>query len=157
MAGQYSLGTVPVSQSPLKRFERYLQNRGMRMTQQRRLLLDHVFSRHQHFDADTLIEQLPESGRKGYVSRPTVYRTLSEFVDAGLLRKMQLGSRAVYEHDYGYPQHDHLFCVACRRLIEFQSDDLLALRAAVAGEHGFQVSGHRLIITGFCESCRPTS
>jgi Fur family ferric uptake transcriptional regulator len=126
----------------------------MRMTQQRRLLLDHVFSRHQHFDADTLIEQLPASGEAGYVSRPTVYRTLNEFVDAGLLRKFQLGGRSVYEHDYGYPQHDHLHCLECQRLIEFKSDGLLELRAAVAREHHFHVTGHRLIITGICERCQ---
>ena len=154
MTGDYSLGNVEVSSSPLQRFEEYLQSRGMRMTQQRRLLLEHVFSRHQHFDADSLIEQLPASGEPGYVSRPTVYRTLSEFVDAGLLHKFQLGGRSVYEHDYGYPQHDHLHCIECQRLIEFQSDGLVELRAAVAREHQFQVTGHRLIITGICERCQ---
>ena len=103
------------------RFEEYLQSRGMRMTQQRRLLLEHVFSRHEHFDADALIEQMPSSGKEGHVSRPTVYRTLNEFVDAGLLRRFQLGGRAVYEHDYGYPQHDHLHCLECQKLIEFKA------------------------------------
>lgn len=154
MVEDFSLSNVQVALSPLERFEEYLQSRGMRMTQQRRLLIDHVFSRHQHFDADTLIEQLPSSGEAGHVSRPTVYRTLNEFVDAGLLRRFQLSGRAVYEHDYGYPQHDHLHCLECQKLIEFQSDELLALRAAVAREHRFQVTGHRLIISGLCEECR---
>jgi Fur family ferric uptake transcriptional regulator len=149
-----SLGNVRVSSSPLQRFEEYLHSRGMRMTQQRRLLIDHVFVRHQHFDADTLIEQMPSSGQEGHVSRPTVYRTLNEFVDAGLLRRFQLGGRAVYEHDYGYPQHDHLHCLECQKLIEFQSDEMLALLTKVAREHRFQVSGHRLIISGVCENCR---
>src|SRR5512137_3019123 len=116
MAGRESLGNVEISLSPLERFGEYLQSRGRRMTQQRRLLVKHVFSRHQHFDADTLIEQLRSGGEAGRVSRPTVYRTLNEFVDAGLLRRLQLGGRAVYEHDYGYPQHDHLQCLECQRL-----------------------------------------
>jgi Fur family ferric uptake transcriptional regulator len=154
MAEDFSLGDVEVSLSPLERFEEYLQSRSMRMTQQRRFLLDHVFSRHQHFDADTLIDQLPSSGEQGHVSRPTVYRTLNELVDAGLLRKFQLGGRAVYEHDYGYPQHDHLHCIECQKLIEFRSEELLELRSAVAREHRFQVTGHRLIISGICEECR---
>jgi Fur family ferric uptake transcriptional regulator len=81
---------------------------------------------------------------------------LSEFVDAGLLRKFQLGGRAVYEHDYGYPQHDHLHCTECGKLIEFTSDELLELRAAVARRHQFHVTGHRLIIAGTCEECRRT-
>ena len=154
MSDEYSLGSVVVALSPLERFEEYLQSRDMRMTKPRRLLLDHVFSRHEHFDAETLIDQLPSSGKEGYVARPTVYRTLKEFVKAGLLREFQLDGRAVYEHDYGYPQHDHLYCKECHKLIEFQSDELLELREAVARENQFRVTGHRFIITGVCEDCR---
>jgi Fur family ferric uptake transcriptional regulator len=75
-------------------------------------------------------------------------------VDAGLLKKMVLGGRAVYEHDYGYPQHDHLYCTSCQRLIEFSSDELLRIRNAVAGQHQFRAQGHRLIISGICADCR---
>ena len=154
MSNNYSLGSVQVALTPLERFEEYLQSRGMRNTDQRRLLVEHVFSSHDHFDADTLLEQLPRKGEDGYVSRPTVYRTLSEFVDAGLLRKFELDGRAVYEHDYGYPQHDHLYCSHCQQLFEFKSDELIQLRDRVARDHGFRVTGHRLIITGICEDCR---
>ncbi len=83
--------------TPEDRFEEYLQSKGKRNTQQRRNLMELVCSRHEHFDADTLIDQLPRKGNAGYVSRPTVYRTLAEFVDAGLLHKFQLDGRAVYE------------------------------------------------------------
>lgn len=143
-----------VALTPEERFQDYLQSRGMRNTQQRQILLDTVFEQHDHFDADQLIERLPAKGSKGYVSRPTVYRTLAEFVDAGLLRKFELSGRSVYEHDYGYPQHDHLHCQKCDQLIEFQSPDLIALRDKVAKENGFRVKSHRLIITGICDSCR---
>ena len=149
-----SLGNIEVAQSPLARFEEYLQSRGMRNTEQRRILVDQVFSHHEHFDADDLIDQLPRKDEPGHVSRPTVYRTLAEFVDAGLLRKFELDGRAVYEHDYGYPQHDHLYCTECNKLIEFQSDELLRLRDKMAEEHNFRVSSHRLIINGICEECR---
>jgi Fur family ferric uptake transcriptional regulator len=145
---------VEVALTPQQRFEEFLQSRGMRVTQQRRLLVDHVFSRHEHFDADTLIEQLPTSGQPGHVSRPTVYRTLNEFVDAGLLRRFVLNGRAVYEHDYGYPQHDHLHCVECNQLFEFQCDELIALRERFAREQRFRVTGHRLIISGVCAECQ---
>ncbi len=154
MPKDLSFDRVEVSLTPLERFEEYLQSRGMRNTGQRRVLVEYVFSQHDHFDADALIEKLPRKGQPDYVSRPTVYRTLAEFVDAGLLRKFELDGRAVYEHDYGYPQHDHLYCQSCHRLIEFQSDELLALRDRVALQHRFHIVGHRLIITGICEACR---
>jgi Fur family ferric uptake transcriptional regulator len=153
MSDDQSLGSVAVSLTPQERFEEFLQSRGMRNTEQRRSLLDYVFSGHDHFDADSLMEKLPRKGEPGHVSRPTIYRTLNEFVDAGLLRRFELDGRAVYEHDYGYPQHDHLYCKQCQRLIEFRSDELLQLRDGVAREHRFRVTSHRLIITGICEEC----
>ena len=153
MSDQSPLGHVPVASSPRERFVEYLQSRGMRVTQQRLALVEHVFSRHEHFDADQLMEQLPLSGQPGHVSRPTVYRTLGEFVDAGLLRKFVLNGRSVYEHDYGYPQHDHFHCTECNRLFEFENEQLVKLREELGREHRFKVVGHRLIITGVCEQC----
>lgn len=154
MSRQPSLEHIPVSLTPRERFVEYLQSRSMRITQQRLALVDHVFSRHEHFDADQLMEQLPRTGQPGYVSRPTVYRTLGEFVDAGLLRKFVLNGRAVYEHDYGYPQHDHFHCTECNRLLEFTSDALITLRDEVARAHNFRVAGHRFIISGVCDDCQ---
>ena len=156
MAHDFSLGTVDVSLTPLERFEEYLQSRGKRVTQQRRMIVERVFSRHDHFDADDLLEQLRKHARGRTVSRPTVYRTLTELVDAGLLRKMVLKDRSVYEHDYGYPQHDHLHCQKCDKLIEFSSDEVKEIRDAVGRKHNFRVLGHRLIISGLCADCTRT-
>ena len=125
----------------------------MRNTSPRRFLIDQVFAKHEHFDADSLIDQLPRKGEDNYVSRPTVYRTLNEFVDAGLLRSFQLDGRQVYEHDYGYPQHDHLYCTRCRKLIEFRSDEIIRVRDQVADANQFRVTGHRLIVHGVCYDC----
>lgn len=152
-SNNFTLGSVEVSSSPVERFVEFLESRGKRVTQQRRFLVEQVFSRHEHFEADDLIEEFAHgSGQK--ISRPTIYRSLSEMVEAGLLRKMSLQGRTVYEHDYGYPQHDHLHCQECQKLIEFQSDELVELRKAVAREHDFQVEGHRLVISGTCKDCR---
>ena len=157
MVDGFSLGTVQVASSPQERFAEFLQSKGKRVTHQRRILVDHVFERHDHFDAEELILNLARQPQASKVSRPTVYRTLNELVDAGLLRRMTMGGRAVYEHDYGYPQHDHLHCTICDKLIEFQSSELRQLREAVAGEHLFRVTGHRLIITGVCTDCNRKS
>ncbi len=153
-SSEFSLGEVRVALSPVDRFEEFLSSRGKRITQQRKFLVEKVFSRHQHFEADDLVEELARSVESAKISRPTIYRTLSEMVDAGLLRQVSLPGRNVYEHDYGYPQHDHLHCQDCDTLIEFQSDELVRIRKAVAREHGFLVHGYRLVITGICEDCR---
>jgi len=151
---EFSLRSVRVKTTPLERFAEFLRLRGKRITRQRRWIVEQVFSHHDHFDADELMSHLAEmiSGRK--LSRPTVYRTLGELVEAGLLRKMTLGGRSVFEHEYGYPSHDHLYCQVCNRLIEFHSDSLEKLRDAVAREHDFQVSSHRMFVTGICSACQ---
>ena len=149
-----NFNSVSMARSPEERFEDYMQSRGMRNTEQRRALIKVVFSQHEHFDADQLIDRLPSKGKTGYVSRPTVYRTLNEFLDAGLLKKFDLDGRSVYEHDYGYPQHDHFYCNRCQKLIEFQNGNLIDQIEKVASEHKFQTRSHRLIINGICDDCR---
>ncbi|OHB76626.1 MAG: transcriptional repressor [Planctomycetes bacterium RBG_16_64_10] len=154
MPEKFSLSSVQVVQKPLDRFEEYLQRKRMRNTRQRRMIVEQVFRQHEHFDADDLIASLALAVGQRKISRPTVYRTLAEMVEAGLLRRMHLGGRGVFEHDYGYPQHDHLHCQRCNKLIEFHSDQLQEIRDAVARQHGFCVVGHRLIIGGICRQCR---
>ena len=152
-ADNFSLGSVEVALSPVERFREFLESRGKKFTSQRELLVEKIFTRHDHFEADELVESLAY-GENNKVGRATVYRTLAELVKAGLLRKLDLGDRVVYEHDYGYPQHDHLHCEQCRKLIEFQSEELVKLREEVAAQYGFKVNGHRLIINGICQECR---
>ena len=62
--------------------------------------------------------------------------------------------RSVYEHDYGYPRHDHLYCERSHQLIEFQSQELLDLIHKIAREHDFQVGSHRLIVYGVSKESR---
>lgn len=147
------LPSVPVAMTPLARFEEYLQTKGQRQTEQRRFLIGEVFEQHGHFDADDLVARLPDKGQPNYVSPATVYRTLKEFVDAGLLNAFQLEGRTIYEFDYGYPEHDHLYCTECQQLVEFQSEAMDKIRDQTAAEHGFRVTGHQLLITGVCRPC----
>jgi Fur family ferric uptake transcriptional regulator len=156
LAPDFSLGKVNVALTPRERFEEFLQTRGKRITRQRQMIVEHVSSHHEHFDAEQLLADLRRTREGAKASRPTVYRTLTEMVDAGLLKKMVLGGRAVYEHDYGYPQHDHLYCTSCHKLIEFSSGELLRIRDAVAAKHQFRAQGHRLIVSGLCADCRST-
>jgi Fur family ferric uptake transcriptional regulator len=148
-----SLPAVAVSQTPEDKFREYLASRPkpQRFTDQQRELLAHVFARHSHFDADELIEKL--KGARVSVSRATVYRTLAKLVDAGLLRRIELGDRTVYDHDYGYPAHDHLVCERCDSMTEFQSAELEALLERVAALHQFRAAGHTLVVRGVCAAC----
>jgi Fur family transcriptional regulator, ferric uptake regulator len=87
------------------------------------------------------------------VSRATIYRTLSKLVDAGLLRRLDFGPRMYYEHDYGYPQHEHMFCTSCHKVIEFQHPALQAIINEVCLKENFQMEGHSFIVRGTCADC----
>lgn len=154
MSDDFSLSSVSTPLPAEERFAQFLKSRGKRVTRQRRIIVETVFSHHDHFDADELMDHLKDLIAQRQVSRPTVYRTLSELVESGLLRKMNLGDRSVFEHEYGYPRHDHLHCQVCNQLIEFHSEAMEKLRDAVAREHDFQVIGHRMFVNGVCARCR---
>ena len=147
------LPTVEVSQTPEEKFREYLTSRPrpQRYTTQQRDMVTYIFSKHNHFDADELIDEMKGEGFR--VSRATVYRTLNKLVDASLLRRINLGSRTVYEHDYGYVQHDHLYCEQCGTMIEFQEAQLEQLIQDVCQQHQFHNLGHSFIIRGVCMNC----
>ncbi|MFN4260370.1 MAG: Fur family transcriptional regulator [Gemmataceae bacterium] len=148
-----SLPSIEVSQSPESKFREYLASRAkpQRFTEQQRDMVRYIFSKHNHFDADQLIDDMKREGFR--VSRATVYRTLGKLVDAGLLRRLELGPRMFYEHDYGYPQHEHLVCEKCGQMIEFLNPEIEAIIRNVSREHNFQVTGHTFIIRGACADC----
>ncbi len=147
------LPAVEVSQSPEAKFREYLASRprAQRYTEQQRDMVRYIFAQHNHFDADQLIDDMKQAGFS--VSRATIYRTLSKLVDAGLLRRLEMGPRMFYEHDYGYPQHEHLVCQQCGKMIEFQNPAIETVIQDVCREHNFQTAGHTFIIRGTCAEC----
>jgi Fur family ferric uptake transcriptional regulator len=147
------LPPVEVSQSPESKFREYLASRPkpQRCTKQQERMVRFIFSQHNHFDAEKLIDDMKQAGLP--VSRATVYRTLTKLVDAGLLRRLELGPSMYYEHDYGYPQHEHLYCRQCGKVIEFQHPELDTLIRQVGLEHGFHAASHTFIVRGTCSDC----
>ncbi len=147
------LPAVAVSQSPEEKFREYLSSRpkAQRFTEQQRDMVRYIFSQHNHFDADQLIDDMKEQGFR--VSRATVYRTLTKLVDAGLLRRLEMGPRMYYEHDYGYPQHEHMHCTQCDKIIEFQTPAIEMALREVCRQHHFNATGHSFIVRGTCADC----
>jgi Fur family transcriptional regulator, ferric uptake regulator len=145
------LAPLSVSESPVEKFRQFLEIRGEKLTEPRRVLVRHIFDSHKHFDADELVRDIHNAGHA--ISRSTVYRTLRLLVESGLLRELRLTNRSAFEHDYGYPAHDHLHCTVCNRVVEFRNEEILKIRDAVGRAYGFRPSGHRFVITGVCASC----
>lgn len=135
-----------------QRFLSFLRERGMRVTQERLVLFDEIFSRHGHIDAEELLDGLKERGEK--ISRATVYRNLDLLVECGLVSKVRLGrNRFQYEHVHEGQRHDHLVCAECGRVVEFVSPGIAALQTEICRAHGFVPDEHTLQISGVCVRC----
>jgi len=120
------------------------------LTAQRRAILEAVFSTRQHFTADQLLAW--SQARDRSVSRATVYRTLPLLTASGLVRELDFGKdRKVYDPNYAdHPNHNHLICENCDRIIEFESDQIARLAEAIGRELGLAVTGQKLQLTGTC-------
>lgn len=157
---ELDLSGVSVAVTPTEKYREYLATKGLRMTPERSILVDEVFSSHEHFEADQIVQRLASRKDGKRVSRSTVYRRLKELEEANLIRKVaRQDDRDLYEHDYGYPQHDHLICNRCGTLIEFHNTQVSEILEQVAREYGFRMEGHRLEAYGLCNTCcrPPTS
>lgn len=149
------IAALDKSVSPVDKFREYLVTKGQRLTREREIIVDEVFSDHEHFDTDQLVARLSGRGDKRSVSRATVYRALSAMNEAGLLRKVaRPNGREVWEHDYGYPQHDHMVCDNCGQLFEFHNEEISRLIEKIASAQGFLRTSHRLEVYGTCDPCR---
>ncbi len=148
------LPAVSVSVPAVDKFREFLVTKGMRLTSERETVVTAVYATHEHFDADLWVEKLERRKGAPRASRSTVYRTLRLLEEAGLIRKVaRANDREVYEHDYGYPQHDHLICKKCGEMTEFPNEAIAEVLEKVAADHGFRMSGHRLEVEGICATC----
>jgi Fur family ferric uptake transcriptional regulator len=133
-------------------FREYLRDRRLKYTRERQTLVQEVLSNSEHFEAEQLLISLRQAGKR--VAKATIYRTLPLLVDCGIIKQVQFGdSLARYEHTFGQDPHDHMVCRRCRRIIEFDSSEVLRLRKELAGRHRFYPISHRFQITGLCEKC----
>ena len=139
----------------MTQFRKYVRHHALRLTPQREKLVEHILSRHDHYTADELYEDLRRKDKS--ISRATVYRTLALLEEAGFVKKMRLNeTRAVYEHVIGHDHHDHLICNQCWRIVEFVDGDIERLQRNVAEKNGFFLEEHSLKLYGVCQGFRDT-
>jgi Fur family ferric uptake transcriptional regulator len=130
-------------------FADYLRRQNYRNTQERYRVLDRIAELDRHFSADELYVYMNTKGDS--VSRATVYSTLDLLTKCGLLMKHRFqGDSASFELSSRMPNHDHLICVECGRIVEFREKEIDEIAAKVAGGFGFRSMTHSLQIFATC-------
>ena len=137
-----------------RRFLDFLSRKKLRVTAQRKAIIDTAFGTQQHFTADELLAW--SRRRDKSVSRATVYRTLPLLTESGLVREMDFGKDCkVYDPNYAeHPNHNHIICQDCEKIVEFDSEKIEKLENEISQRLGFSVKAHRLQITATCEELK---
>lgn len=132
--------------------ERYLKERGLKMTGARETVLTAFLSLESHVTAEALYEVTRRLDPG--IGQATVFRTIKLLADAGLAREAcrDDGARQ-YEHAYRHDHHDHLACVDCGKMVEFIDPAIERAQEDVYRRYGFTSSGHRMELYGRCPEC----
>ncbi len=137
----------------LDAFAAFLRSKRLKATEQRRTLVRAALEQPGHFTAENLHRAMVREGER--VSLATVYRGLSLLEEAGLLEGHDFadGLRR-YERALDREHHDHMICVDCRAVVEFQNPQIERLQEAVVKEHGFALHDHSLTLFVTCPGWR---
>src|SRR5690349_9952959 len=139
----------------MDRIEKLCAERGMRMTEQRRVIARVLSSAEDHPDVEELYRRA--SAIDPHISIATVYRTVRLFEDAGILERHDFrDGRARYE-EMPESHHDHLIDVQSGSVIEFRNEEIEKLQRRVAEELGFELVDHRLELYGVPKASRKPS
>ena len=142
-----------VMKSPQDVFADSLAREGLKMTPQRRAILDVFLEQKGHLTSEELYTRLKE--RDPSIGQATVYRTLKLLSESGLAKEVDFGDGAArYELMYGEDHHDHILCEACGMTLEVVDPDIERLQEQLAERHGFVLTGHKMYLFGVCADCR---
>lgn len=135
------------------RLNDYMTKHGLRSTEQRRIVTEMFFTSTGHLSIEDLLDKVRvEEPRIGYA---TVYRTLKLLKECGLAFERHFGDGVSrYEVAWEDEHHDHLICIECEKIIEFEDDAIETLQHKVAARQGFELVRHKLELYGVCSDCQ---
>jgi len=135
---------------PLENNRRALNVTGLRVTNQRALILDII--RRGHLDADEIYRQARE--KQPRLSLSTVYRTLQVLKKLGLVEELHFDEAHHHYEIKPSSEHHHLVCLGCGKVVEFKCPLSPKMKEDIAREKGFEVTGVEIRMTGYCPKCR---
>ncbi len=150
-------GGSPDTGANLEHFRALLQDhmvkRGLRQTDQRRLIVETFFKATHHISIEELLAEVRQKdSRVGYA---TVYRTLKLLTECGVAFERKFGDGLTrYELADEASHHDHLICVDCGKIIEFEEPQIEELQERIAARYGFLLKTHKHEMYGSCPECQ---
>jgi Fur family ferric uptake transcriptional regulator len=131
----------------------FMAKRGLRATKQRDTIIEAFFSQPDHVSIEELLARVRV--RDPQIGYATVYRTLKLLTESGVAHERKFGDGLTrYELADDDAHHDHLICVECQRIVEFEEPAVEALQETIAKKHGFTIQSHKHELYGVCPDCQ---
>ncbi len=132
-------------------FRDMIRQMGLKVTYQRVTILNALYVGHNHMTAQELFEKV----RKVFseIGFATVYRFLRKLTDHQLVTEVRMGGLPARYELTPKNHHDHLTCVVCGKICEFENPEIESLQEEVAKFYGFQLTHHVLELYGHCSNC----
>jgi Fur family ferric uptake transcriptional regulator len=141
---------TPVETARAK-LHRFIDEKGLKHTRQRELILSAFLGAGGHVSVEELLRKV-QSADPG-VGSATVYRTLKLFTEAGVAHERNFhDGQSRYEPALDDAHHDHLICLDCGTIFEFEDEVVEERQSAVAAAHGLALASHRHEIYGRCQT-----
>lgn len=131
----------------------YMNKKVLRSTDQRKLIVETFFHSDNHVSIEELLAKVrSQDPRVGYA---TVYRTLKLLAECGVANERRFGDGLTrYELADDTSHHDHLICLECGDITEFEEAQIEELQEGVARKYGFVLRSHKHELYGFCPRCQ---
>ncbi len=144
--------SAPESKNIL-RLKEFLSDKGLKETRQRDAVIETFLEIKEHIGIDSLYRKVKEKNpRIGYA---TVYRTIKLLKECGIASERHFGSRqALYEPHTPDTHHDHLICIRCSKIVEFENDDIEKIQEVIAKKYKFTLTHHKHELYGYCGGCK---
>jgi Fur family ferric uptake transcriptional regulator len=142
--------TPSIKKEQLKAF---LKQKGFKSTRQRDIIADEFLKSEKHVTAEELYRKVGKKHKN--IGFTTVYRTLKLLAKSGLATERVFADHLTrYEPFSAEDHHDHLICINCGSITEFEDLKLERLQEKIAATFGFQTVTHKMEFYGYCRNCR---
>jgi len=137
-----------------EKLDAFIKKKGLRKTHQRDAIVSAIFSQDEHFTAEELFDRIKQLNLNA--SRATLYRTISLLTEADLLHEIDLGDDIkTYDPNFhDKPAHNHLICIDCGKVLEFEDNYIDTLNDCLTRRMGFQAVKQSIRIEASCDKLR---
>ncbi len=152
-SGRGKSSAVPELTEKKEQLKRFLRQKGFKSTRQRDIIAGEFLKCTEHVTAEDLYKKI--SSKHINIGFTTIYRTLKLLAKSGLATERVFADNLTrYEPLSAEEHHDHLICMGCGSITEFENPKIEKLQERIADEFGFNTVTHKMELYGYCRICK---